>query len=445
MPDIQNNQSAWWAQVLIGAGVGAMVLRAVAVDYANNAAYGESISPEMAAVMSIAAIAVAALPAAAALRGWSPLLRLGTAIAVATTVWAAANAYTARQNAEMLHAMQVREAYEAAQRASKRAEEEAQEAVAAAQRGVIAAEAEAKAAHEDAAKASTGADAATLRVQAVSMKKAADEADAIAKKKGVSCQERAKCRDALRDLSAVQSQIAAADGKDKALAREAIAKTAITEAKAALETAKAQAGATIAAAQTGLKAGTANAGLIAVWISDRTDANAENVARSIALAMTALSIVFTQIVALLGHFAVRLMAAGFGQLRSEMVARRTVVEAAPLVVEVEAVELTDDQRMDFAWQSFRPTILEMLATADEADDDVTGGPTSPVKATTQTTTKAAKASERRKAKKTAAQTEAKAKEKAEADAKARRSEAAKKGHETRKRRAEAQQRKFKIV
>ena len=86
MCEVQNNESAWWAQVLIGAGVGAMVLRAVAVDYANNTAYGESISPEMAAVMSIAAIAVAALPAAAALRGWSPLLRLGTAIAVATTL-----------------------------------------------------------------------------------------------------------------------------------------------------------------------------------------------------------------------------------------------------------------------------------------------------------------------------------------------------------------------
>ena len=438
MCEAKNTQGSWLAQVLIGAGVGAMVLRAVAVDYANNTAYGESISPEMAAVMSIAAIAVAALPAAAALRGWSPLLRLGTVIAVATTVWAAANAYTARQNAEMLHATQVQETYEAAQRASKRAEADAQDEVSAAQRSVIAAEAEAFAAHEDAAKASTGADAVTIRTQVVSLKKAADEADAVAKKKGVTCQERAKCRDALRDLNAAQSQLSAADGKDKALAREAVAKAAITEAKAALETAKGKALAAIATAQVGLKSGPANAGLIPQWISDRTGANADGVARSIALTMTVLSIAFTQIVALLGHFAVRLMAAGFGQFAAQVRASRKPVEVP--VASAEIVELTDDQRMETAWHSFRSVVLEMLATAEEADDDVTSGPTIPVQAK-----QAEVARERRKAKRTAAQTEAEARAQADEEAKAKRSAAAKKGHETRKRRAEAQQRKFKIV
>jgi hypothetical protein len=437
----QNNESSWLAQVLIGVGVGAMALRAVAVDYANNTAYGESISPEMAAVMSIAAIAVAALPAAAALRGWSPLLRLGTVIAVATTVWAAANAYTARQNAEMLHGAQVQEAYEAAQRASKRAETEAQEAVAAAQRSVIAAEAEATAAHEDAAKASTGADAVTIRAQVVSLKKAADEADAVAKSKGLTCQQRTKCVKALEALTAAQSQHAAADGKAAALAREAAAKTSITEAKTALENAKGKALAAIATAQVGLKSGPANAGLIPQWISDRTGANAENVARSIALTMTVLSITFTQIVALLGHFAVRLMAAGFGQLFAGVSSRRAVVEVP--VASAEIVELTEDQQMETAWQSFRSVILEIMATGAETDDDVTSGPTVPTHATKAQ--QAANASERRKAKRTAAQTEAEAKAQAEEEARAKRSAAAKKGHETRKRRAEAQQRKFKIV
>lgn len=441
MCEVQNNEGSWLAQVLIGAGVGAMVLRAVAVDYANNTAYGESISPEMAAVMSIAAIAVAAFPAAAALRGWSPLLRLGTVIAVATTVWAAANAYTARQNAEMLHAAQVQEAYEAAQRASKRAETEAQEAVAAAQRSVIAAEAEATAAHEDAAKASTGADAVTIRAQVVGMKKAADEADAIAKSKGLTCQQRTKCVKALEALTAVQSHLSAAEGKAAALARESAAKTSITEAKAALETAKGKALAAIASAQVGLKSGPANAGLIPQWISDRTGANADGVARSIALTMTVLSITFTQIVALLGHFAVRLMASGFGQLSAQVRASRKPVETP--VATAEIVELTDDQQMETAWQSFRSVVLEMLATAEEAEDDVTSGPTVPTQATK--TQQTAKANERRKAKRAAAQTEAEARAQAEEEAKAKRSAAAKKGHETRKRRAEAQQRKFKIV
>src|SRR5262245_32065279 len=92
-----------WGSLGVGlvlAGIGAA---AMTIDFRNNHAFGAKISPEMGAVLGLAALALTALPAAAALLGrWDWRLTAGTVFATVLTVVAAISAYTERQGAEIL-------------------------------------------------------------------------------------------------------------------------------------------------------------------------------------------------------------------------------------------------------------------------------------------------------------------------------------------------------
>ncbi len=68
---MHNTCAGYRAQVVGGAVLITLAVSAATVDLINNLAYGLSISPTMGAVMSIAAIAVIAVPAAAAIIGKS--------------------------------------------------------------------------------------------------------------------------------------------------------------------------------------------------------------------------------------------------------------------------------------------------------------------------------------------------------------------------------------
>ncbi len=85
-------------QLTLGAIMALMAAMAVRVDFINNKAYGAAISPEAAAVLGMAAILVALLPATASVLGWCWLTRSGTAICLVLTIWCAQAAYSSKQD-----------------------------------------------------------------------------------------------------------------------------------------------------------------------------------------------------------------------------------------------------------------------------------------------------------------------------------------------------------
>lgn len=249
-----------WVQILTGLGLGAIALSALKVDIVNNYEYGNQISAELATVMVIAAVCVGALPAIAAVFGWSGLLRSLTAVCILLTCWAAINTYTQKMGAEILGKTSQAAHYAAAEKdqaAARRALERITETT----------------------------DTETLQQMATDAKKTADKLAAgdTAKMGSESCFK--PCREAKANHQAVLNRLGEAKARDAAKAE-------------------------LAAAKTDAKAGPAEASMVATWIAARTENDAADIARTIALVMTVLGIIVTQGVALLAHMAASLISSG---------------------------------------------------------------------------------------------------------------------------------------
>ncbi len=235
----------WWVQLIVGLALALMALAAMRVDLINNVDYGMTVSAEMATIMALAAIGVVAIPSAASILGWSRHLKAVTWICVALTIWAAINAYTAKQGAHILNAQASQENYTSAKEDASRAREVLK-------------------------KISEVGDAEQLG-------KLADEADAKAIK---------DCRRKRSD----ECKLAEADKK--------LAHERLSNAKAR-DAAKAD----LAKAEDGKKAGPAESSMLATVIAGQTGGEPASIARYIALALTGLGILVTQLLALLGGHA----------------------------------------------------------------------------------------------------------------------------------------------
>ena len=120
---MNNSTLGWRAQIGMGAALGVAAACAVHVDYINNVAYGMTISPEAATVLGMSAIMVAALPAAAGILGWCWLLRGGTAVFLALTIWSADIAYSSKQGETVRQSQTAEENYNKAKEKETRAKE----------------------------------------------------------------------------------------------------------------------------------------------------------------------------------------------------------------------------------------------------------------------------------------------------------------------------------
>jgi hypothetical protein len=258
------------ASLAVGLLLGSIALAAMRIDVLNNYEYGVQISHELAGVMVLAAIGVTALPAAAALRGWDWLLRLGTAASVLLTVWAAVSAYADKQGKDILARQATSAAYEAAQADAAAARQEMSQA-----------RAEAAAIAET----SSVADLEEL---------AAFQRELIGKESNQRGGCGPNCRKAEEVLKLVFARMPAARAKEAAIAR-------IQAAERRLDGAKGEA-----------KAGPAEPSMLAGYIAHRTGRDAVEIARTIALATTGFAIVVTLLMAGLAHQAVSLVMLGLG-------------------------------------------------------------------------------------------------------------------------------------
>lgn len=258
-----------WVQVATGAGLGAIALAALKVDVFNNYAYGMAEGgPELATVMVLAAISVVALPVAAAIYGWSTLLRIMTALCVLMTCWAAVNAYATKMGASILSKTSQASVYAGAEQ-------------------------DQAAARATLARIKETADTATLEALVAAAKgrtETAEKSD-TSKMGSPSCFK--SCKAAQADHITLLGRVSEAKARDAARLA-------------------------LAAAKTEAKAGPAEASMAATWIAARTGSDAVDIARSIALAMTLLGIVVTQGAALLAHSAVTLISSGLRGNRREV-------------------------------------------------------------------------------------------------------------------------------
>jgi hypothetical protein len=257
-----------WASIATGIALAGIAIAAMRIDLLNNYDYGVKVSHELAGVMALAAIGVTALPAAAALRGWDLLLRLGTAACVALTVWAAVSAYADRQGAEILARQAGNAAYEAAQADAAAARQE-----------IAAARTEAAAIAEQAAVGDLESAAAFHREQ-------------IAKETKDRGGCGAQCKAHERALEATLARLPAARAKEAALAR-------VRASENRLDAAKVES-----------KVGPGEVSMLATVIARQTGQDAAEIARAIALATTAFAIIVTIIMALMAHHAIVLILAG---------------------------------------------------------------------------------------------------------------------------------------
>jgi hypothetical protein len=218
----------------------------------------------------LAAIGVTALPAAAALRRWDWLLRLGTAASVLLTAWAAVSAYADKQGKDILARQAASAAYEAAQAEA-----------AFARQNIRQARAEAAAINETASIADLEALAAFQR-------------DLIAKETKDRGGCGANCRKAEDTLNAVLGRVPAARAKEAAWARVEVAERHLKSATGEA------------------KFGPAEPSMLAGYIARQTDRDTAEVARTIALATTGFAIVVTLLMAGLAHQAVSLIMQGVG-------------------------------------------------------------------------------------------------------------------------------------
>jgi hypothetical protein len=258
------HETGWRVRLGIGLVLAAMAAFAVRADILNNWAYGMTITPELASVMVLAAAGVAALPVAAAITGWNAFLRATTFLFVALTIWAAANAYSAKQGANILAAEGAQQRYEDARKDAAAAREEA------------------AAARKEAAAIGEPVSVSALTDMVKQAGTRLDELSGRAKEIGSVCAANKKCQGAEAELAALTSRLGQARSKEDALARADRADAKVREAKGEA------------------KSGPVEASMLATVISKSVGMNAADVARNIAIALTGLSIIATQCAALLG-------------------------------------------------------------------------------------------------------------------------------------------------
>jgi hypothetical protein len=301
-------------QILTGIGLGAIAMSALKVDIINNYEYGAGISPELATVMVIAAVCVAALPAVAAIFGWSSLLRTLTAVCVLLTCWAAINAYAQKMGAQILGRTAEAAKYASAEKDQARA------------RATLAAIKET-------------ADTATLeRLIADAGKTAEALEQGDTKKMGAaSCFK--FCREAKAAHAALLDRLAEAKTRDAAKAE-------------------------LAEAKTDAEAGPSEASMVATWIAARTNRDAADIARTIALVMTILGILVTQGVALLAHTAVKLIGSGVKSRRQS-----AEDQPEPAATETPAV-MTEAAALDWLRQRIRTSQGTYIASGNKIADEI---------------------------------------------------------------------------
>lgn len=272
--------------VLAGMLLGAICLAGLRIDILNNWNYGAGVSHELAGVLVLAAIGVAALPAVAGVKGWSWLYGLGTAGCIILTVMAAFLAYTARQG-EIAAARQTSaDGYESARHDEGDARRDEGEA-----------RAEATAIAE-----SASVDELKLLVEA-----ARDKADREAGRGGCL----GKCEAAKDAHAALIGRLGQAKAKAAALDRAEAARQRVQ------------------AAQGRAKGGSASLPMSAIWIAAQTGWKAAEVAQSIDIGFALLSILVTQIFAALGHPAVRLIMWGIERPKPEIDRGQKLAPATP--------------------------------------------------------------------------------------------------------------------
>jgi hypothetical protein len=326
--DSSERRHILWNKVALGGFIGSLAAGATAIDIANNHAYGTSISPTMAAVMTLAALGLTAIPGVAAIRGWSALRLTGAAICFVTTAYCAVNAYAARQSVQILAAETASTAYADARQAIEDARREAKAARA---------DAEAIAEKLPSAELQRLFDAANQRVQ--------DESTDI--KRGAKCGD--LCRQAERERDGYSPRIAQAKARDAALARA--------------ESAEAR----LANATDDAKAGDAEPNMIASAIAGRYGLDAHETARTIALIMAGLGIAVTLIMACYMHDAVSLIAEGW---RGELVPVQAFPAAdvrKPQAIETEPIAvlpLGETERLPLLQKALEPRAQVELFVRD---------------------------------------------------------------------------------
>jgi hypothetical protein len=250
--------------VLVGLLLGALCVAALRIDILNNWHYGVTVSHELAGVLVLAAIGVAALPAVAGLRGWSWLYGLGAAGCVALTVMAAFLSYTAKQG-EIAAARQTSaDSYASARRDEADARRDEKEA------------------RVEAAAISETASADELALLA-------DEAKAKAGREEGRGGCLGKCELAKDAHAALIGRLGQAKAKAAALDRAEAARQRVV------------------VAQGRAHGGSARLPMSATWIAAHAGWDAAEVAQSIDIGFSLLSIIVTQVFALLGHPAVKLV------------------------------------------------------------------------------------------------------------------------------------------
>lgn len=297
-----------WGKVFLGGFIGSLAAGATAIDVVNNHDYGASISPAMAAVMILAALGLTAIPAVAAIRGWGSLRMVGTAVCLLTSAYCAANAYAARQSAQILAA-----------EATSRAYVDAREAI-------ETAKGEAEAARSEAAAITEPMPSSELQ-RLYDDARARRDAETDAKRGGCG----PICKKAEAEMPEFLARLGQAKAREAALARAEKAETRLAEAKQAA------------------KAGDAEPNMIASAIAARYGLDAHQVTRNIALIMSMLGIAVTLCVACYMHDAVCLIVEGIrGEAKPEPTkeptpsAPRTMKASRPVIL----AGMTNDKRLD---------------------------------------------------------------------------------------------------
>jgi len=238
--------------------------------------------------MVLAAVCVVALPIAAAIYGWSPLLRWLTVVCVAMTCWAAINAYAQQMGTSILSKTSQAAVYAGAEK-------------------------DQAAARATLARITETADTATLSdlVAAAKAKANAAEKSDTQKMGSASCFK--ACKSAQADHMALLGRLSEARARDAATR-------------------------SLAEAKTEAKEGPAEASMVATWIAARTNTDATDIARTIALVMTILGIVVTQGAAFLSHTAALLIGSGLKGSRREEPKQPEAAVVTAIRTEAEALD-----------------------------------------------------------------------------------------------------------
>ncbi|MGA7328487.1 MAG: hypothetical protein WBX25_29355 [Rhodomicrobium sp.] len=267
-----SEEIGWRVQLCTGVLLAGMALAAVYVDVRNNFSYGVTSSNELAFVMVLAALGVVAVPVTATILGWSRLLRALIWVCVILTVYSAINAYSAKQGLQILAAQGAQQTYEDALKDADIARAEAKKARAEA----------------DAITETASVEALTKLVN--DAQKKVDELTGHAKEMAIECARYKKCQTAEADLKTVTERKGKAESKAAALKRAAAADVKVEKAKVEA------------------RGGPAEASMIATVIAGWFRADSSELARYIALILNVLSIILTQLCALLGGDAAQLIA-----------------------------------------------------------------------------------------------------------------------------------------